>query len=128
MSLKNVNLLVRSQFTPRKMHVSRIILKIGKHCYRKCMLDSFDSLQSSNHTLAMADNSEGDPFLKTSKALIDVANGNVVLESNGEKIELKMIDKVLLPKANATNVIVHYLEKIGVDNLETILDGKVAEI
>ncbi|KAL2931146.1 50S ribosomal protein L21 chloroplastic [Bienertia sinuspersici] len=71
------------------------------------MMYDFDSLQSTNHTLAMADNTEvvdikhestillGRPFLKTSKAFINVAKGSVVL-------------------------------KIGVDNLETILDGMVA--
>ncbi|KAL2901391.1 Ribosomal RNA small subunit methyltransferase F [Bienertia sinuspersici] len=71
---------------------------------------------------------EGRPFLKTSKALIDVANGSVVLESNGEKIELNMIDKYLIPKANATDYVANSLEQIGVDNLETILDGMVAEM
>ncbi|KAL2942449.1 Adenylosuccinate synthetase, partial [Bienertia sinuspersici] len=65
----------------------------------------------------------GRPFLKTSKALIDVANGSVVLESNREKIELNTIDKVLIPEANATDYVANYLEQIGVDNLETILDG-----
>ncbi|KAL2921289.1 4'-phosphopantetheinyl transferase HetI [Bienertia sinuspersici] len=58
----------------------------------------------------------GRPFLKTSKALIGVANGSVVLESNGEKIEINMIDKVLIPKANATVCVANYLEQIGVDN------------
>ncbi|KAL2930854.1 V-type ATP synthase subunit D, partial [Bienertia sinuspersici] len=127
-----------------------ITCRIGKHCYHKCMLDlgssvnilpydiymmyELDSLQSTNHTLAMADNTEhvstiifGRPFLKTSKALIVVANGSVALESNGEKIKLNMIDKVLIPEANATDYVANYLEQIGVDNLETILDGKVAE-
>ncbi|KAL2929488.1 DNA damage-inducible protein 1 [Bienertia sinuspersici] len=71
----------------------------------------------------------GRPFLKTSKALIDVANGSVVLDSNGEKIEINMIDKVVIPEANATDyVAANYLEQIGVDNLETILDGMVAEM
>ncbi|KAL2897132.1 putative HTH-type transcriptional regulator YurK [Bienertia sinuspersici] len=65
------------------------------------------------------------PFLKTSKALIDVANGSVVLESNGEKIELNMIDKDLIPEANATNYVANSLEQIGVDNLEIILDGMI---
>ncbi|KAL2922699.1 Oligoribonuclease [Bienertia sinuspersici] len=128
------------------------------------MMYEFDSLQSTNHTLAMADNTEvkivgvlnnalirvknrlflddfyvintkhestillGRPFLKTSKALIDVANGSVVLESNGEKIELNMIDKDLIPEANATDYVANSLKQIGVDNLETILDGMVAEM
>ncbi|KAL2894477.1 DNA damage-inducible protein 1, partial [Bienertia sinuspersici] len=69
----------------------------------------------------------GHPFLKTSKALIDVANGSVVLESKGEKIYLNMINKALIPEANATDYVANYLEQIGVDNLETILDGMVAE-
>ncbi|KAL2907042.1 DNA damage-inducible protein 1 [Bienertia sinuspersici] len=138
--------------------------RIGKHCYRKCMLDlgssvnilpyeiymmyEFDSLQSTNHTLALSDNTEvkivgvlnnalirvknifflddfyvidtknestillGRPFLKTSKALIDVANGSVVLESNGEKIELNMIDKDLIPEANATNYVANFLSRL----------------
>ncbi|KAL2902139.1 2-isopropylmalate synthase [Bienertia sinuspersici] len=34
-----------------------------------------------------------------------------------------MTDKVLIPEANATNYVANYLEQIGVDNLETILDG-----
>ncbi|KAL2923212.1 DNA damage-inducible protein 1 [Bienertia sinuspersici] len=156
--------------------------RIGKRCYRKCMLDlgssvnillydiyiymmyEFDSLQSTNHTLAMADNTEvkivgvlnnalirvknifflddfyvidtkhestillGRPFLKTSKALIDLAKGSVVLESNGEKIELNMIDKDFIPEANTTDYVADSLEQIGVDNLETILDGMVAEM
>ncbi|KAL2934949.1 DNA damage-inducible protein 1, partial [Bienertia sinuspersici] len=70
----------------------------------------------------------GRPFLKTSKALIDVANGSVVLESNGEKIELNMIDKDLIPEANSTDYVANSLEQIGVDNLEIILDGMVAEM
>ncbi|KAL2906081.1 DNA damage-inducible protein 1, partial [Bienertia sinuspersici] len=122
MSLKHLKLLVRSQF---------------------------DSLQSTNHTLAMADNTEvkiirvlnnalirvknifflddfyvidtkhestillGRPFLKTSKALIDVAKGSVVLESNGEKIELNMIDKDLILEANATDYVSNSLKQIG---------------
>ncbi|KAL2894935.1 DNA damage-inducible protein 1 [Bienertia sinuspersici] len=65
----------------------------------------------------------GRPFLKTSKALIDVAKGSVVLESNGDKIELNMIDKDFIPEANATDYVANSLEQIGVDNLETILDG-----
>ncbi|KAL2935772.1 DNA damage-inducible protein 1, partial [Bienertia sinuspersici] len=141
-----------------------ITCRIGKHCYRKCMLDlgssvnispydiymmyEFDSLISTNHTLAIADNTEvkivgvlnnalirvknifflddfyvidtkheytillGGPFLKTSKALIDVANGSVVLESNEEKIELNMIDKDLIPEANATDYVANSLEQI----------------
>ncbi|KAL2894945.1 Threonine--tRNA ligase [Bienertia sinuspersici] len=155
-----------------------ITCRIGKHCYRICMLDlgssvnilpydtymmyEFDSLQSTNHTLAMADNTEvkivgvnalirvknifflddfyvidtkhestillGRPFLKTSKALIDVANGSVVLESIGEKIEINLIDKVPILEANATDYVANYLEQIGVDNLETILDGMVAKM
>ncbi|KAL2903830.1 hypothetical protein RDABS01_002540, partial [Bienertia sinuspersici] len=70
----------------------------------------------------------GRPCLKTSKALIDVANGSVVLESDREKIELNMIDKAPIPEANATDYVANYLEQIGVDNLETILDGMVAEM
>ncbi|KAL2925344.1 DNA damage-inducible protein 1, partial [Bienertia sinuspersici] len=69
----------------------------------------------------------GRPFLKTSKALIDVAKGSVVLKSNGEKIELNMIDKVRIPEANATDYVANFLEQIGVDNLETILDEMVAD-
>ncbi|KAL2894463.1 Ribonuclease HII [Bienertia sinuspersici] len=157
-----------------------ITCRIGKHCYRKCLLDlgssvntlpydiymmyEFDSLQSTNHTLSMVNNTEvkiagvfnnalirvknlfflddfyiidtkhepttllGRPFLKTSKVLIDLANGSVVLESNGEKIELNMIDKVLIPEANTTNYVANYFERIGVDNLETVLDGMVVDI
>ncbi|KAL2901010.1 Pyridoxal 5'-phosphate synthase subunit PdxT [Bienertia sinuspersici] len=52
----------------------------------------------------------------------------IVLESNGEKIGLNMIDKDLIPEANATNYVANSLEQIGVDNLETILDGMVAEM
>ncbi|KAL2933745.1 DNA damage-inducible protein 1, partial [Bienertia sinuspersici] len=70
----------------------------------------------------------GHPFLKTSKALVDVANGSVVLESNGENIELNMIDIDLIPEANATDYVANSLEQIGVDNLETILDGMIAEL
>ncbi|KAL2930855.1 hypothetical protein RDABS01_036265, partial [Bienertia sinuspersici] len=113
-----------------------ITCRIGKHCYHECMLylgssvnifpyDKYmmyelDSLQSTNHTLAMADNTEhvstiilGRAFLKTSKVLIDVGNGSAVLESNGEKIKLNMIDKVLIPEANATDYVANYLEQIG---------------
>ncbi|KAL2905106.1 DNA damage-inducible protein 1 [Bienertia sinuspersici] len=128
------------------------------------MMYEFDSLQITNRTLAMVDNTEvkivgvlnnalirvknifflddlyvidtkhestillGHPFLKTSNALIDVAKGSVVLESNGEKIELNMIDKGLIPEANATDYVANSLEQIGVDNLETILDGMVAKM
>ncbi|KAL2894381.1 Oligoribonuclease [Bienertia sinuspersici] len=128
------------------------------------MMYEFDSLQSTNHTLPMADNTEvkivrvlnnalirdknifflddfyiidtkheftillGRPFLKTSIVLINMDNGSVVLESNGEKIEFNMIDKVLIPEANAIDYVANYLEQIGVDNLKTILDGIVAEM
>ncbi|KAL2943402.1 Nonribosomal peptide synthetase 8 [Bienertia sinuspersici] len=90
---------------------------------------NFDSLHSTYHTLAVADNTEvkivgtlnnalihvknlfflddfyvvdikqestillGRRFLKTSKALIDVADDSVLMESNGEKIEFNMIEK-----------------------------------
>ncbi|KAL2939113.1 Myosin-10, partial [Bienertia sinuspersici] len=114
------------KLTPRKMQGSRIILHYLK--------------DSTNHTLSMADNTEVKivgvlnnalirrPFLKTSKALIYVANDSVVLESNGEKIELNMNDKVIIPEANAIDYVAYYLEQIGVDNLEKMLDGMVAEM
>ncbi|KAL2937734.1 tRNA-dihydrouridine(16) synthase [Bienertia sinuspersici] len=52
----------------------------------------------------------GCPFVKTSKALINVANASVVLESNGEKVELNMIDKSLIPEANVTDYVANYLK------------------
>ncbi|KAL2903905.1 Dynein regulatory complex protein 9 [Bienertia sinuspersici] len=126
-----------------------ITCRIGKHCYRKCMLDlgsSVKIVRALNNAIICVKNIFflddfyvidtkhectiilGRPILKTSKALIDVANGSVVLESNGEMIELNMIDKYLIPEANATDYVANSLEQIGVDNLETILDRMVAEM
>ncbi|KAL2900830.1 Phosphoglucosamine mutase, partial [Bienertia sinuspersici] len=68
---------------------------------RSKMMYEFDSIQHTNHIFAMTDNTE------------------VVLESNGEKIELDMIDKVLIHEANAIDYVANYLEQIGVGNLET---------
>ncbi|KAL2930630.1 hypothetical protein RDABS01_036040, partial [Bienertia sinuspersici] len=95
-------------------HLQNIDTQIGQIC------TSLSNLENTKHKSTIL---LGRPFLKTSKALIDVAKGSVVLESNREKIELNMIDKVLIPEANATDYVANYLEQIGVDNLETILDG-----
>ncbi|KAL2933483.1 DNA damage-inducible protein 1 [Bienertia sinuspersici] len=116
MSLKNLKLLVRSQV--KIVGVLNNALIRVKNIF---FLDDFYVIDTKHEYTILLRR----PFLKTSKALIDVANGSVVLESNGEKIELNMIDKDLIPEANATDYVANSLEQIGVDNLETILDGIV---
>ncbi|KAL2901416.1 Aspartyl/glutamyl-tRNA(Asn/Gln) amidotransferase subunit C, partial [Bienertia sinuspersici] len=108
-----------------KEQVNRVILREPKEAneFEELEVISKESNTKLEPTILL-----GRPFLKTSKALIDVANGSVVSESNGEKIELNMIDKVLIPKANATDYVANSLEQIGVDNLETIHYGMVAEM
>ncbi|KAL2923203.1 Scavenger receptor class A member 3 [Bienertia sinuspersici] len=105
------------------------------------MMYEFDSLQSTNHTLALADNTEVKIVGILHDALIRVKNlfflddfyvietkHDVVLESNGEKIELDMIDKGLIHEANATNYNANYLEQMGVDNFEITLNRMVADV
>ncbi|KAL2906162.1 hypothetical protein RDABS01_004872, partial [Bienertia sinuspersici] len=84
-------------------HLQNINTQIGQIC------TSLSNLENTKHESTIL---LGRPFLKTSKALIDVAKGSVVLESNGEKIELNMIDKDLILEANATDYVANSLKQI----------------
>ncbi|KAL2898315.1 Sialidase B, partial [Bienertia sinuspersici] len=108
-----------------KEQVNRVILRELEEANELEELEVVSEESNTKHEYTIL---LGRPFLKTSKALIDLAKGSVVLESNGDKIELNMIDKDLIPEVNATDYVANSLEQIGVDNLETILDGMVAEM
>ncbi|KAL2943946.1 Phosphoribosylformylglycinamidine cyclo-ligase, partial [Bienertia sinuspersici] len=80
------------------------------HVKNLFFLDDFYVIDTKHESTILL----GRPFLKSSKYLIYVANGSVL--------------EILIPKANATDYVANSLEQIGVDNLETILDGMVADI
>ncbi|KAL2904870.1 Cobyric acid synthase, partial [Bienertia sinuspersici] len=92
-----------------KEQVNRVILRDPEEANE---LEELEVISEESNTKHESTILLGRPFLKTSKALIDVANGSVVLESNGEKIELNMIDKDLIPEANATTMLLILLSRL----------------
>ncbi|KMT03868.1 hypothetical protein BVRB_8g188390 [Beta vulgaris subsp. vulgaris] len=65
----------------------------------------------------------GRPFLKTARALIDVANEYVILESNGERMQLNIFEEHNFNiEANATDYATYCLAQVGEANLEILLD------
>ncbi|KMT19356.1 hypothetical protein BVRB_1g013580 [Beta vulgaris subsp. vulgaris] len=65
----------------------------------------------------------GRPFLKTARTLIDVANDYVILESNGERMQLHIFEEHTFKiEANATDYATYCLAQVGEANLEILLD------
>ncbi|KMT11122.1 hypothetical protein BVRB_5g112040 [Beta vulgaris subsp. vulgaris] len=71
----------------------------------------------------------GRPFLKTSKALIDVAHNCVTLESNGEKLNLNVFEQDGSDiESGATNYVAYCLAQLGPKNLKILLDEMVYDV
>ncbi|XP_021743409.1 uncharacterized protein LOC110709495 [Chenopodium quinoa] len=71
----------------------------------------------------------GRPFLKTAKALIDVANGSVTLGNNGQTININVFDEQgSLEESGATNHVSYHHAQIAVENVEMLLDEMVNNV
>lgn len=71
----------------------------------------------------------GRPFLKTARVLVDVANGNVTLGSNGQTININVFyEQTSLEETGAINHVSYYLAQLGVENVEMLLDEMVNNV
>uniref|UniRef100_A0A803MIR6 Uncharacterized protein n=1 Tax=Chenopodium quinoa TaxID=63459 RepID=A0A803MIR6_CHEQI len=71
----------------------------------------------------------GRPFLKTAKALIDVANGSVTLGNNGQAVNINVFDEQgSLEETGGTNHVSYHLAQFGVENVEMLLDEMVNNV